>query len=134
MNVDPLIVVQSSKKISTSKALERIFKFTSTQCNESSSILSKQQRLSKPTDDVVDKLNIIKASINEEKEIHQREVEKGTASTGGKNKSTPASTSTSSIQLSTKKDLKRKSTSTTIGSMNKEVSSNNRNAKQKKSN
>ena len=67
MNIDPLIIVHDSKHVYLQKAVSSIEKFTSIVCNDNpASILSKQLRLSKPSDDVSEKLKVLVASINEE--------------------------------------------------------------------
>ena len=67
MNIDPLIIVHDTKVVSLQKALSTVEKFTSTACNDNpASILSKQLRLSRPSDDVSEKLKSLVASIHEE--------------------------------------------------------------------
>ena len=74
MNSDPLILTISSKIISLDKALNKIEKFTALHSHESiSSISSKQQRLINPSDDTLEKLKTMIASINEELTTYETE-------------------------------------------------------------
>ena len=79
MSADPLVVVQSSKPLTVSKALERVLEFTSSHSTldiSSSSILSKQQRLCKPSEDVVEKLKVLTISIEEDMSTYRKECTK----------------------------------------------------------
>ena len=76
-NIEPLILVQKSKPISAEIALKKLSAFTNLHSNESaSSILSKEKRLSKPSDDVMEKLRTMVASMKEEKQSYAAESKK----------------------------------------------------------
>jgi hypothetical protein len=77
MSIEPLIIISSAKRISVRRTLEKLEKFTSVYCHESAaSILDKQSRLSRPSDDIVDKVKTMINSITEEKEAYSVECSK----------------------------------------------------------
>ena len=97
MNIDPLIEVQGAKRISLQKAATSVGKFTSIVCNDNAvSILNKQQRLSKPSEHVSEKLKVLVASMNEEMDAFTAASTDAAAKSTGNNvvnSSTPTSKS-----------------------------------------
>ena len=96
MNIDPLIEVQGAKRISLQKAATSVGKFTSIVCNDNAvSILNKQQRLSKPSEHVSEKLKVLVASMNEEMDAFTAASTDAAKSTSNNvvNSSTPTSKS-----------------------------------------
>ena len=97
MNIDPLIEVQGAKRISLQKAATSVGKFTSIVCNDNPvSILNKQQRLSKPSEHVSEKLKVLVASMNEEMDAFTAASTDAAAKSTGNNvvnSSTPTSKS-----------------------------------------
>ena len=85
MNIDPLIIVHNSKHVSLQKAVSSIEKFTSIACDDNpASILSKQLRLSKPSEDVSEKLKVLVASIKEEMDPYMAAMKDSTKSNNPK--------------------------------------------------
>ena len=88
MNIDPLIIVHDSKQVSLQKAVSSIEKFTSIACDDNpASILSKQLRLSKPSEDVSEKLKVLVASIKEEMDPYMAAMKDSTKSNDPKSNS-----------------------------------------------
>jgi hypothetical protein len=77
MTAEPFIIFRNSKCISVGDALEKIEKFTCKFSTDSASaILSKDKRLSRPSDDSIEKLKVMIVSIKEQSEFHKSEISK----------------------------------------------------------
>jgi hypothetical protein len=67
MNSDPFIIVRDSKPLSVHKSFQKISKFTQAYSNDAeTSLMSKDKRLSRPSDDVVEKLKSMVASMEQD--------------------------------------------------------------------
>ena len=77
MTAEPYIIFQNAKNLSVESALEKMEKFMSKFTSDSTSaILSKDRRMSRPSDDSIEKLKTTISSLKDQSEFHQAEVKK----------------------------------------------------------
>lgn len=77
MTAEPYIIFKNAKNLSIESALEKMEKFMSKFTSDSASaILSKDRRMSRPSDDSIEKLKTTISSLKEQSDFHQAEVKK----------------------------------------------------------
>ena len=77
MTAEPYITFQGAKNLSVESALEKMEKFMNKfSTDTASAILSKDRRMSRPSDDSIEKLKTMISSLKEQTEFHEAEVKK----------------------------------------------------------